>query len=236
MSFLRAEWRKLILANYEIDPKLLLPYLPYKTEIDLWQGRCYISVVGFLFKNTRLLGLKIPFHVNFPEANLRFYVRYKKEDIWRRGVVFIKEIVPRAAITWVANTFYKEHYETRRMKYLWNLTDQEQKIAYYWKRQKQWHGMQVTSDTEAQAILPESEAEFITEHYWGYSRYHNKQTVEYEVRHPRWQQYKVNNYQIAIDFKLNYGSDFEFLDNSKPTSVLLAEGSPITVENKTIIT
>jgi len=98
MSFLNAEWRKLILANYEFDEDILKKHLPYKTEIDKWNSTSYVSLVGFMFKNTKLLGIPIPFHRNFEEVNLRFYVRYKQNNEWKRGVVFIKELVPKIAI------------------------------------------------------------------------------------------------------------------------------------------
>ena len=97
--FLKAEWRNLIMVNYCIDADILKPYIPYKTELDLWNNKCYISLVGFMFLNTKVKGLKIPFHTNFEEVNLRFYVKYKEDNIWKRGVVFIKEIVPKPALT-----------------------------------------------------------------------------------------------------------------------------------------
>src|SRR6187399_3219316 len=118
-TFLKAEWRKLIMANYVVDPGLLKDYLPGRTELDLFSGNCYISLVGFLFKNTKIKGIKIPFHTNFEEVNLRFYVRHKDNGTWKRGVVFIKEIVPKPALTFVANTIYKENYVTMPMKHTW---------------------------------------------------------------------------------------------------------------------
>ena len=235
MSFLNAEWRKLALANYEIDASILLPYLPYKTEIDTWNNRCYISLVGFMFKNTKMLGLKIPFHINFEEVNLRFYVRYNDRGEWKRGVVFIKEIVPKPAITFVANTLYKEHYETLPMKHSWDIGSKEQIITYEWRKKGVWQKFSVVTDKLQLPISTGSEAEFITEHYWGYSKIKKDKTFEYEVTHPKWKQYKVSDYKIAVDFGLTYGADFNFLNDLKPTSVMLAEGSEITVENKTTI-
>ena len=93
MSFLKAEWRKLVMANYTVPEELLLPYLPAKTVLDTWNGQYYVSLVGFMFVNTRMLGVKVPFHVDFEEVNLRFYVKYNDNGTWKRGVVFIKEIV-----------------------------------------------------------------------------------------------------------------------------------------------
>src|SRR3954468_20670393 len=108
--FLAAEWRYLAMLNYQVDPAILHPHLPRGTELDIWNGRHYISLVGFRFLNTRVLGVPIPFHRNFEEVNLRFYVRRKGPEGWRRGVVFIAEIVPRFAIAAVARLFYNENY------------------------------------------------------------------------------------------------------------------------------
>ncbi|MFT7606278.1 MAG: hypothetical protein ACI8VT_003878, partial [Saprospiraceae bacterium] len=224
MSFLKAEWRKLVLANYEVDSSLLLPYLPYKTEIDTWNNRCYVSLVGFMFKNTKMLGLRIPFHINFEEVNLRFYVRYNDRGEWKRGVVFIKELVPKPAITFVANTLYKEHYETLRMKHTWDIRPEEQIISYQWKKNGTWQTFSVTADTVQLPITVGSEPEFITEHYWGYSKIKEDKTFEYEVTHPKWNHYKVKDFKITVDFGLTYGKDFNFLNDLKPTSVMLAEG------------
>ena len=116
-KFLTAEWRKLAIANYSVDPKILKPYLPYKTELDLWNGKCYVSLVGFRFVNTKLKGISIPFHRHFEEVNLRFYVRFKDPTGWKRGVAFIKEIVPKPALTFIANTIYREKYITLPMKH-----------------------------------------------------------------------------------------------------------------------
>ena len=128
MSFLTAEWRKLAFANYAIDKELLTPYLPVGTELDLWNGTCYVSLIGFLFKNTKLLGFSIPFHANFEEVNLRFYVKYKDGENWKRGVVFIKEIVPKFALSAVANTIYNENYETMPMTHSWSETEDERAV------------------------------------------------------------------------------------------------------------
>ena len=131
MSFLKAEWRKLALANYAVDPSVLHRYVPAHTVLDSWNGTCYVSLVGFMFVNTRLLGFPIPFHRNFEEVNLRFYVRYQDKGEWKRGVVFIKEIVPRPALTFVANTIYKEHYQTLKMGHDWKDEPHCKKVAYH---------------------------------------------------------------------------------------------------------
>lgn len=230
MSFLTAEWRKLALANYVVHPDVLLPYLPYKTELDIWEGKCYVSLVGFMFANTRLLGIPIPFHTNFEEVNLRFYVRYKDGNEWKRGVVFVKEIVPRHAITFIANTLYKEHYQTMPMRHLWQQNNGVQQVQYDWKYNQKWQSIQLHASLQAESIDEGSETEFITEHYWGYTQINAQQTCEYQVTHPRWEHYRVKNYHINVDFGLVYGNYFAFLNQLTPHSVMLAEGSSITVE------
>jgi uncharacterized protein YqjF (DUF2071 family) len=232
MSFLKAEWRKLALFNYQVPPEILISHVPKGTELDLWQGKCYVSVVGFLFQNTRLLGVKVPFHVNFEEVNLRFYVKRIVNGETRRGVVFIKEIVPKWALSFVANTVYKEHYETRPMKHQWTSEKEILKVEYQWKLPIAWQSITIKAKNTLVPITEGSEAEFITEHYWGYARVSANKTNEYEVTHPRWLQYPVLDYQTQFDFKENYGPEFAFLNDIKPTSVLLAEGSQITVESK----
>jgi len=232
-TFLRAEWRKLAMANYAVDEKILRPYLPHKTEIDFWNETCYVSLVGFMFLNTRILGAKIPFHVNFEEVNLLFYVKYKGVDGWKRGVVFIKEIVPKPALTFVANAIYKENYETMPMNHSWVLNHGSLDIEYRWKK-RNWNSFSVRASSKPVAIDAVSEEEFITEHYWGYTKVKDK-TSEYQVEHPTWEVYHVNNYSIDVYFDDVYGSQFDFLKSEKPPSVFLAEGSEIKVNSGRVI-
>ena len=232
MSFLNAEWRKLLIANYKVDPNILKPYVPAHTELDLWNGQCYVSLVGFMFLNTRMLGIKFPFHVNFEEVNLRFYVKHFDGVNWKRGVVFIKEIVPKPALTFVANTVYKEHYQTMPMNHHWATLNDSRFVEYAWKHKEKWQKAKVVTDLMAKNIENGSETEFITEHYWGYSRLNEKVTYEYEVTHPKWQHYEVKDYEINVDFGLVYGKAFQHLSQQVPSSIMLAEGSEITVENK----
>lgn len=232
MSFLKAEWRNLILANYIIDPLILKSYIPKGTELDFWKGKCYVSLVGFMFKNTRLLGLKIPFHINFEEVNLRFYVKRKHGDSWKRGVVFIKELVPKWALSFVANTIYKEHYQTVPMKHEWIHSENNLKISYNWKMKNNWYQIQVNAEAKKSKVKKGSETEFITEHYWGYAKVNDQLTNEYEVTHPCWEQYKVKNHDINVNFEKVYGENFAFLNWIEPSSVLLSCGSKITVEKR----
>jgi uncharacterized protein len=231
-KFLTAEWKNLIMANYIVDPAVLLPYLPNKTELDLFNGNAYVSLVGFMFTNTRVLGLKIPFHVNFEEVNLRFYVRYNDNGTWKRGTVFIKEIVPKPAISFIANTVYHEKYDTKRMKHITRETEDEIALSYQWKHKNKWNRIEASVEKPAQAMVTGSEEEFIAEHYWGYSKYNDATTFEYNVQHPPWKIFPVKNYLVVCDFTSLYGNEFSALMNTKPNSVFVAEGSAVSVLKK----
>lgn len=217
--FLTAEWRKLAMANYIVDPSLLQPYLPNNTEIDLWNGKCFVSLVGFMFMNTRIKGIKVPFHINFEEVNLRFYVRQGE----RHGVVFIKEIVGKPAVTLIANTIYKENYETLPISHSWIATPSTMNVEYRWKK-SDWNVFRVSTDKNPIRIPNGSEEDFITNKYWGFTK-----TREYEVQHAHWDMYPVTSYRLDVDFGSVYGEPFSFLSKQKPHSVILAEGSSIAV-------
>jgi len=232
MNFLKAEWKNLALFNYEIDATILEKYLSAGTQIDIWNNKCYVSLVGFMFKNTKVLGLKVPFHINFEEVNLRFYVKRFENGEWKRGVVFIKEIVPKKAITFIANTLYQEHYETHKMRHEIIENKNTNTFMYQWENNKEWNTIEIETKKDLSKIEIDSEAEFITEHYFGYTKINEETTFEYEVQHPRWEQFEVLNHRIDVDFEKNYGTDFGFLQTQKPTSIFLAEGSKIMVKNK----
>ncbi|MBL3547151.1 YqjF family protein [Chryseobacterium sp. KMC2] len=233
MNFLKAEWRKLAIINYEVDPEVLLTYLPQGTELDFYKGKCYVSLVGFMFLNTKLLGFPIPFHRNFEEVNLRFYVKKYENGIWKRGVVFVKEIVPKPALSFVANSIYQENYHTMPMKNKICESGNELLIKYSWK-DKNWHSIQITAENTAQPMESDSEFEFITEHYYGFTK-KDHTTSEYEVCHPKWEFYQVKDHELEIDFGTVYGQDFECLNLQRPISVMLAEGSDIKVKTKKYI-
>ena len=232
MSFLKAEWRKLAFANYSIDKDILSEYIPFGTELDLWNDKCFVSLIGFIFKNTKLLGVKVPFHVNFEEVNLRFYVKRFENGVWKRGVVFIKEIVPKRALTFIANTVYKENYETMVMRHIWEETQRNRKVEYQWEQSGKINSFKIQASLNDFEIEPNSATEFITEHYWGYAKVNEQKSNEYEVKHPKWTIYKIEDYKIDVDFGQVYGNEFAFLNTIIPDSVMLVEGSKVSVENK----
>ena len=231
-TFLSARWENLIMANYEVNPAVLTPYLPKGVELDFYNNKTYVSLVGFMFKQTSLFKLPIPFLGTFEEINLRFYVKRVERDIIKRGVVFINETVPYKLVAWLANQLYKEHYIAIPTKSLIVNSESTKNIKYQWKINKGWSHIIVNAANENEQMLPESIEEFIFEHYYGYTKIDSKLSQEYKVNHPRWQVNKVINYSIHCDFRSMYGNDFSFLSNHQPDSVILAEGSQVSVNWK----
>ena len=226
-TFLTAEWRDLTLLNYEIEPAALLPYVPAGTEIDLWDGRCFVSVVGFRFLKTRVMRLPIPFHASFLEVNLRFYVRRKVQGQLRRGVVFIKEIVPRRAIAWVARVVYNENYVALPMRHAVD----EVSARYEWRLDGAWNGLALANLGDWHVADPASEAAFITEHYWGYAVQRDGSTLEYQVEHPRWRVAPAADVELVCDVGRLYGDEFAEALSREPASAFLADGSEILVRS-----
>jgi len=233
--FLSAEWNNLIMANYACPKEILLPFLPHKTELDFYKNETYVSLVGFMFLNTNIKGFSIPYHINFEEVNLRFYVKYNDNGNWKRGTVFIKEIVPKPAISFIANSLYKEKYSTMKMKHFHIEKNDVIETCYEWKYNDKWNKLTAECHKKSLPMRINSEEEFIAEHYWGYTKYNDTRTYQYEVEHPRWEVFQVSNYIIDCDFKGIYGDEFSFLANTKPSSVFMAKGSEVRIHNKTVL-
>ncbi|MEP6949219.1 MAG: DUF2071 domain-containing protein [Ginsengibacter sp.] len=230
--FLHAEWNNLIMANYVVPKELLLPFIPFGTELNCFEGKTFVSLVGFMFLNTRILGLSVPRHMNFEEVNLRFYVKYNDHGNWKRGMVFIKGIVPRFAISFFANILYGENYSTMKMNHFHIKKAGEIETCYKWKFKNKWNRLTASSQNKSSPMRRNSEEEFIAEHYFGYTKYNENKTYEYEVNHPRWEIFKVLSYTVNCDFNGIYGTEFSFLSDEVPSSVFMAKGSEVKIYHK----
>lgn len=227
--FLEARWVHLAMLNYEIDPGVLTRHVPSGTELDLWQGRAFVSMVGFHFLDTRVLGVPIPFHRNFDEVNLRFYVRRESADGMRRGVVFVKELVPKWAIAWVARNVYGERYVSLPMRHVDRIGESEGRVEYGWRFGGAWSHLSVDVEGEPAVVAETSEEAFITEHYWGYAAQRDGGTVEYRVEHPRWRVWRATDSSFECDVASLYGAEFVSALRGSPSTAFLAEGSEVVV-------
>uniref|UniRef100_A0A7C4LMX0 DUF2071 domain-containing protein n=1 Tax=Schlesneria paludicola TaxID=360056 RepID=A0A7C4LMX0_9PLAN len=247
--FLTAAWRWLVMLNFEVDRRLLLPHVPRGTELDLWQGRALVSLVGFRFLDTRIRGCVVPGHRCFDEVNLRLYVRRETAEGCRRGVVFLKEVVPLWTVAWVARRVYQENYITlpvshdlripgyvcdeNRRKGGDGRTDAPEGTIghawYRWGRRGAELEIGVTVEGRPQPLIPGTEVEFITEHYWGYTRQRDESTLEYEVEHPPWNVWPALRAEFSGDPAPLYGSELAVALRQPPCSAFLADGSTVCV-------
>ena len=232
--FLSAVWCNLVMVTYEVEADVLVPWLPAGVELDAWQGRTLVSLVDFEFRGTRVLGMSVPGHRDFPEVNLRFYVRRKVECGWRRGVVFVKELVPRRAIAWMARRLYGERCETTRMNGAsWRVIGFEDgsgwstRVHYWWRGGGRWDGLFAEAKGKPQLAAEESRAAFITNHSYGYSVCRGR-TLEYEVEHPPWRVLQTCHVRVDCDLGRLYGEPFG-LALKDPCSAFVADGSPVVV-------
>ncbi|QDU87350.1 hypothetical protein Pla175_07090 [Pirellulimonas nuda] len=222
MNFLSARWEHLLFASYAVAPEALLPHVPAGTSLDAFEGRVYVSLVAFLFRDTRVLGVPALLHRSFEEVNLRFYVS-PDADRSKRAVTFIREIVPSRAIPLVANALFAENYVRMRMDH----GRDEGRPAYAWGeglRNRFCAAARPGPTRPAAGSL----GEFITEHYWGYSRGRGR-TIEYHVQHPPWECCDPAEYELDVDFGRSFGPAFASLTDRRPDSVLYAAGSAVRV-------
>ena len=228
--FLKAQWKNLLMLNYEVDPAILKPYLPAGTVLDVWQGKTLVSMVGFMFLDTGVLGIKWPWHVNFEEVNLRFYVKRFDGREWKRGAVFVSEIVPKPIIVLIANTLYKEHYRALPMRHSIAARDEgHTHYLYEWKLNGRWNKLGASVSNKLKPIESGSAEAFIFEHYWGYNALSANKTMEYQVEHVSWQIGEVRDYIFDAAIAELYGPQFGPYLTARPYSAFFAEGSPIGV-------
>lgn len=235
--FLSAQWRALAMLNWEVEPRLIEPYVPRGTDLDFHDGKTYVSLVGFLFLDTYLLGFPVPWHRHFEEINLRYYLRREEGGAVKRAVGFVREIVPRWAIARVARWSYNEPYVCHAMRHRHEgyscraaIPHAEKLLVEYdWRCLGQWLSLGVECDGRPQPLSAGSHEEFIAEHYWGYCRQRDGGTVEYRVEHPPWHVWRADRSWISAGVADFYPAEFRELLTSPPTTAFLADGSAVRV-------
>jgi uncharacterized protein len=231
LTFLTAEWRHLLLVNYAAPAELLARHLPNGVELDLYEGQALVSLVGFRFLRTRLLGrIPVPFHTDFDELNLRFYVLRRMPDgEVRRGVVFVREYVPRFAIALTARLLYQEPYRSVPMRHTLRLGTLAKEAGYSVRVAGAWHTLCGQPNGPAVLATEDKHVSFIVEHYWGYTRRTAQATGEYRIVHVPWRVQPVTGARFDGDPTAVYGREWAPVLSQPPVSAFLAEGSPVAV-------
>ncbi len=224
--FLTAEWRNLVVFTYPVSASILTPYLPQALELDLWQGQALVSLVGFQFLNTRVIGWPVWFHRDFPEVNLRFYVRRETDEGIRRGVIFIKEIVPKLAVASLARILFGENYVCLPMQ---RTVNPGRQARYEWTFGGRQNAISAQSVSAPSLPPADSLDSFLLEHHWGYSCLKDGGCLEYRVERPPWRVYPVTSSEANVDAAGIYGHEFAEALARPPVSVIFAEGSEVSV-------
>jgi uncharacterized protein YqjF (DUF2071 family) len=233
--FLTAKWRNLLIVTYEVDPAAVIDRVPPGTTLDLWRGKALVSVVGFQFLDTKVLGAPIPFHQDFEEVNLRFYVRRGMDGEARPGVVFIREMVPRPIVGGMARLLYREPYLVVPMRSKVS-PGPPPDVDYEWNAAgSSWCTLAARATGDAQALTAGSLEEFVTERHWGYNGEPGKDTLEYRVDHSRWRIWHVDAAQVSFHAEPLCGHELA-RELKAPISAILADGSAVTVHWRTTIT
>ena len=231
-AFLTADWRNLAMLSYAVEPDLLRPIVPSEVELDEHHGQTYVTIVGFQFSRARLLGWRVPGHQLFAEVNLRFYVRRETAGELRRGVVFVKEIVSRRMVAWIANRAFHEHFAVRPLRHACRPASEAEapSVEYRFRQGGRWHGLSLAADGPLPlAASADSVEEFIIEHYWGYSRMAGGATLEYRVAHQPWSYWPARRVKLDFDFAAVYGQPWAAALAGPPDSALLVDGSGVEV-------
>jgi uncharacterized protein YqjF (DUF2071 family) len=227
---MQAEWRQLVMLSYAVNPSLLSSWVPEPLELNFWKGKTFITLVGLMNRNVRVVGIPVPFHRSFEQVNLRFYVRRKTEAGFRPGVMFIKQIVPREVIAAAARQIYREHVISLPMKHDFQLNPKVQRgdrfsIRYSWKVKNEW--MEIAAETKGEPFEPKKNSleRFIAERYWGYSGLASREVIEYHVEHPPWIVRNVQQVKLNGDFANFYGKTIGKILKSSPDLAFVATGS-----------
>ena len=109
-------------------------------------------------------------------------------------------------------------------------------VEYGWQSGGGWNAIHVAPYGIGRHATNESEQQFITEHYWGYTRQRDGSTVEYRVAHEPWRVWSVAKPCIQGDCSATYGKEFARILQAPPTSAFLADGSAVTVYAPTRLT
>lgn len=227
--FLTAVWSDLILASFAVPDHVLQPYLRPGLTLDRWDGSAWCSLVAFDFRKTTVLSVPMPPGLgvrDFPEFNLRFYAR--EGD--RRGVVFVRELVPSWFLAGAARLTYNEPYRTTCMTSRVTQIGDLRRVRhdFVWEGQRQT--IAVSAHGPAQAPSEDTFDHWVKEQAWGFGRHRSGKAIRYHVQHPTWAAYPVEEYAIRVDTGRMYGPPWRFLEERAPDSVVLAEGSAVSID------
>jgi uncharacterized protein len=226
-ALITCAWRDVLITTWAVDAALLEPYRPAGTTLDMWNGHGLLSIVGMRFLDLQVAGVAMPFHQDFEQINFRFYVRRDTEED-RRGVVFLKQIVPSSSMALIATLLYNESFLTTATRY--DITRAAQGWTLYeWMVAGRWN--RVSAIRRGEPIMPGSDTieTFIKDRPWAYTRQADGSTVEFEAQHPVWPIYSTHEMLLDCDVVPLIGAPFVPVLSAQPLSTFVATGSDVTL-------
>ncbi len=222
--FLRARWSNLVLLTYAVPDELVQPFLHPALDLDRWEDHAHVSLVAFDFQDTRVRGRRFPGLVNFPEINLRTYVRHGDE----RGVLFIREFVPSRIIAIVARLRYNEPYTAIDMSSATTGKGHDLAVTHRW-RHNGVKGHLSISGSQQSTLPSEPDRYPFKEHHKGFGVSRRGELVSYRVEHPEWAVREIHALDLQVDFASLYGPSWAGLQDATPVKTTFAVGSPVEV-------
>ena len=227
-----ADFQYLVFLNYQVDRDLLTSRIPHGVQLQLFNGKAYISVVAFLFKNLQVAGIPAPFHQEFEQVNLRFYVKQGTAASEKRGVVFIREIVPKTLLATAARVLFNEKYLSLPMRHDFQIEkNQTNSVEYGWQTERQECSLRAVFDNQWSYPEANSAEHFFMARPYSFTRRKDGATNEMILEHPLWRTAPVIDARAEYDIPEIFGAEFVPYLTLLPASVFIAEGSPITLKD-----
>lgn len=197
------------------------------TRLDSWNGKTFLSLESFQFRNTKFLGRSVPFHEHFEQVNLRFYVTDTNS---RAAVVYIKEISPKRLVCWMANSIFQENYEHLKMHsvHLAAIPGRSQTVEYYWKTKESWNS--IHAECEGDQKLPSSGSleEFLLNRNLTVTALPEGGSAFFQMEHSAWKFWKAEA-KILIDAEASFGLQFRDTLEGPCHSAFISDGSFVRV-------
>ena len=224
-----SEFRKVALLNYIIPQEVIEKYLPKHTKPDLYNGNCFISLVGFQVKKLKLNDVKVPLIKDFDEIDLQIYVKHFNGASWEKGVVVISRIFDQPGLAPLTNTIFQTNYISHPSKSEVKEDQHGLEVKYSWQFDGKEQSFSVKSNNLAAPYDKGTEAAFILDRSLGFIRVTEEETLKYPVTHASWHLYTVEEYAVDVDFSRQYDPALNLLNSRIPHSVILTEGSTVEI-------
>jgi uncharacterized protein YqjF (DUF2071 family) len=181
---LRMTWTDLAFLHWPVPVASLSPLVPGELEIEEFDGSAWVGIVPFEMRDVRIRGLPgVPTATDFPELNVRTYVRHRGRD----GIYFFSLDAASLVAVLAARTFTGLRYWHANMR-----IDRTTKGIWYESRR-----VMETADGRAELIgayrpvgdvftsEPGTFEYWSTERYTLFSRWAGK-PMRIDIEHERW--------------------------------------------------